>query len=151
MGHGPHHPRSGRGAPDAGEGLEHEGVAGVDRLGRAPAMPDRRHAAPVSIAVLEVVVDERRVVQELQPDADVERVLGAAAEVRRAPHGQERAQALPAGRELVVQHLAHETGRGDALAEPLLELRPPSPLRLVVADAGRESRGASLMHGCKHR
>jgi hypothetical protein len=48
-------------------------------------MPDRRHAAPVSIAVLEVIVNERRVVQELQPDADVERVLGAAARFA-APH-----------------------------------------------------------------
>src|SRR6185437_14321373 len=48
------------------------------------------------------------------------------------PDGQEQAEALAAGGELEVQHPAHEAGRGDALAEPLLERRPPSLLRLLV-------------------
>ncbi len=54
-------------------------IAGVDPLGKPPQFPDRRTAAARLTLILDVVVDEREVVDKLDAGGDRQRSLGDAA------------------------------------------------------------------------
>src|SRR5919204_5676132 len=101
-------------------------VAGVDRLRLAPDRPDRGPAAPRLVAILDVVVDEREVVRELQGAGRGQGVLDVASEGGRGPETQVRAHVLSAG-----------------LGGRAVDVRPPHVIRRHAAQqplAGKSRR-----------
>ena len=82
-------------------------VAGVDRLRFAPQLPHRRAVVAHGVAVFDVVVDEREVVQQLQRHGGGDGPRSVAAACFDGQQTEQRAQALADGRlhrrELLVQ------------------------------------------------
>ena len=87
--------RSGGAAPrDLARRHRVEEVAGVDRFRLAMRDPQSRPAAPRPIAVLDVVVNEREVVDEFERHSRWERGLDLAAELARREENERRSQEL---------------------------------------------------------
>jgi hypothetical protein len=78
-------------------------VAGVDRLRYTPDGPDRRAVMAARVLVLDVVVDEREVVQQLHRGADGSHAHPVAAERLEDEHAEHRPQSLAAARALGIE------------------------------------------------
>ena len=110
--------------PEGAGGEEGQGVAGVDRQGHADLRVEGRRAAAQLAVVLDVVVDEERVVEHLDGGRRRERVVELAAERdarRQAQAGTDRLAAATG----VVGHEVPELGSGLLVGQvPRGALRP---------------------------
>ena len=90
-------PRTGPRREQAAQGIGEHAVAGIDALLGAPDRPDGGAMAAELVAVLDVVVDQREVVDQLDGDGRGERPVRVSAERLARPERQRRADALPGG------------------------------------------------------
>ena len=115
-------------------------VAGVDRLGDAVDRPQRRAVAALDVAVLDVVVDEREVVAELDRGRAGQRALVLAGDAGVGQQAEQRPHPLAAGRaravegEVVADHLVQAVGRRIAV------LDQADDLAFGVGDQARRGR-----------
>ena len=113
-------------------------VAGVDRLRDAVDRPQRRAVAALDVAVLDVVVDEREVVAELDRGGARQRALVVAGDAGVGEQAEQRSHPLAARRprpvecEVVADHLVQPVGRRIAV------LHEADDLALGVGDQGGE-------------
>ena len=113
-------------------------VAGVDRLRDAVDRPQRRAVAALDVAVLDVVVDEREVVAELDRRGARQRALvlagdaGVGEQAEQRPHPLAARRPRPVEREVVADHLVQPVGRRIAV------LHEADDLALGVGDQGGE-------------
>ena len=123
-------------------------VAGVDRLGHTVDRPQRGAVATFRVAVLDVVVDQREVVAELDRGGPRERALVLAGDTRVREEPQERSHALAAGRagavegQVIANHLVQTVGGRVPV------LHEAHDLGLGVGDEGGE---VDVRDGSRHR
>ena len=113
-------------------------VAGVDRLRDAVDRPQRRAVPPLDVAVLDVVVDEREVVAQLDRGGARQRALVVAGDAGVGEQAEQRSHPLAARRprpvecEVIADHLVQPVGRRIAV------LHEADDLALGVGDQGGE-------------
>ena len=137
------------GRGELGERPREEVVAGRLRGAVAVLGPRGRAAAAQVGAVEQVVVDERRHVDELDRGAGGDGALAGALLRRRAEEDEHRPQALAAGRERLGADLADEPGMGaDRALEPHLEQLEVGVEPGRRADGGERAHSALLVAVC---
>ena len=129
-----------------------EKVARIDRLRDAVPGPKRRLATPRLVTVLDVVVHERRIVQQLDGRGPGDRVLGPTAQRVACRQGQPCTQALAAVAQVLVNHAC--TGIGEAVAGELghsgLDLDDETCVRKGREGSQGRERGSRGGSGCVH-
>ena len=131
-------------------------VAGVDRLGDAVDGPQGGAVATLDVAVLDVVVDEREVVPELDRGGAGQRPLVLAGDARVGQQTEQRPHPLAARgtrtveREVVADHLVEAVGRGIAVLDEADDLALGVGDQLGEVDLGRRGRhvGPSVHETC---
>src|SRR5680860_1162430 len=89
-------------AKHADLGGREQGITGIDRLGVPPDVPDSGPMPAVRAAILDVVVDEREVVEELDRRGQWGGIMEGAARGRTGQHGDERSHALAPNADLLI-------------------------------------------------